>query len=87
VESRKSETENLRTIKFREVVMGEVFSALFGGKPKEPDLIKQKPSIEQIQQGDIEKEKVLNQFVKRKRATLLNQLTQANIKTQRLGPG
>ncbi len=64
--------------------MGPLIDALFGKKPK-MEAIEQPKPVEKVLQGDIEKDKIMKDFAKRKRATMLNQLTTANIKVQKLG--
>lgn len=59
-------------------------SGLFGSKPKTPDLIKQPERIDQGE--DTTRESVLKKLAKRKRATLLNQITgEAKISSNKLG--
>ena len=66
--------------------MGNVISSLFGKKPKKPPLVTQVQPIEKILQGDVEKDKILRDFAKRRKATMLNQVTgEPAIKTQKLG--
>lgn len=67
--------------------MGNLISGLFGGKPKEPKMVAQPEPVEKISQSNIEKDRVMRNFAKIRRATLLNnQITQkANIKPQTLG--
>jgi len=59
-------------------------SMLFGGKPSKPKLQEVIP-IEKIVQSDEEKDTITKSLVKRKKATIYNQLSQANIKQQKLG--
>ncbi len=67
--------------------MSQIISGIFGGKPKPPKLIEQKKPVEKITQN-IEKDKILREFSKRKRATLLSTGGgTANIRTQKLGAG
>ncbi len=61
-------------------------SSLFGGRPKKPKLQVITP-IEKVQQGNITDENVRRDFAKRRKATVLNQLTEANIKKNKLGAG
>jgi hypothetical protein len=66
--------------------MGNVISNLFGGKPKKPNLVTQPTPIEKVQQSNIEKEKIMKEMAKRRKATLLQQgLGQLNIKQESLG--
>ena len=67
--------------------MTDAISSLFGGKPKQPKLVTQPIPIEKISQSNIEKDKVMRDLAKRRRATVMNQLTQANIRKQTLGAG
>ena len=61
---------------------------LFGGKPKTPTLVQQAQPVEKVQQSNIEREKVMTELAKRKRATLLSEnLGAANVKRQTLGAG
>lgn len=66
--------------------MSSVISNLFGGKPKKPNLVTQPIPIEKVQQSNIEKDKVMKDMAKRRKATLLTQgLGQLNIKQESLG--
>jgi len=68
--------------------MSDVLSSLFGGKPKKPPLVTQTQPIEKVLQGDVEKDKILRDFAKRRKATMLNQVSgEPAIKTQKLGAG
>jgi hypothetical protein len=57
---------------------------IFGGKPKTPKIQEVTP-LEKVYQSDEEKQKIYKNMAKRRKATVLSQLTQANIKTQKLG--
>jgi len=59
-------------------------SFLFGGKPSKPVVQTVKP-IEKIVQSDEEQQATMKSLSKRKKATVLNQLSQANISRQTLG--
>lgn len=62
-------------------------NSLFGGKPKKPALKIAQP-VEKIQQTNIADETVRKQLAKRRRATILNQVTaEANLKVKKLGAG
>lgn len=67
--------------------MSSVFSGLFGGKPKTLKLVTQPEPIEKIMQSNIADDAVRKELAKRQRATMLSQLSQANIKRQTLGAG
>lgn len=66
--------------------MTDVMSGLFG-KTKKPKMITQPTPVEKIQQPEVEKEKLYREMAKRRRATMLSQLGEANIKRQQLGAG
>jgi len=62
-------------------------NSLFGGKPKTPRQEVAQP-IEKIQQSNIADETTRKALAKRRRATILNQVTaEANIKRKTLGAG
>ncbi len=62
--------------------------AIFGKKPKLPTPVEQKKPIEKIVQGEDQSQITQKLLAKRKKATILNQVTQpANIKRQSLGAG
>jgi len=61
-----------------------VFKTLFGGGASKPKLETVTP-IEKIVQSDDEKSVIYKSLAKRKKASVLNQLTQANIRQQKLG--
>ena len=63
----------------------KAISGMFGGKPKKPQMVQQTTPVEQVQQNDVEKDKILKELGKRRRATVLAQLTAANVKRQRMG--
>ena len=60
-------------------------NSLFGGKPKTPKQEVVQP-IEKVLQSNIADETTRKNLAKRRRATILNQVSgEANIKTQKLG--
>jgi len=62
-------------------------NSLFGGS-KKPPVQKVAPPVEKIQQTNIADETVRKNMAKRRRATILNQVSgDANIKRQKLGAG
>ena len=62
-------------------------NSLYGKKPKTPVQEVAQP-IEKIQQSNIADETVRKQWIKRKKATVLNQVTEpANLKRKKLGAG
>lgn len=62
-------------------------NALFGGKPKRPKQEVAQP-VQQIQQSNIADETTRKNLAKRRRATILNQVTgEANISRKKLGAG
>jgi hypothetical protein len=62
-------------------------NSLFGGKPKRPKQEVAQP-IQQIQQSNIADETTRKNLAKRRRATVLNQVTgEANISRKILGAG
>ena len=70
-------------------VVGGLLGGLFGGsrKSRPPQIIEQKP-IEKIFQSEEEREKqnLIRRLARRRKASVLNQLSEANIKRQILGP-
>jgi hypothetical protein len=72
------------------MIMGGAISAIFGGKPKKPkQIVQQQRQIEKVQQDvkETSKESILNLLAKRRRATILSQLTDARIAKRKLGAG
>lgn len=62
-------------------------NSLFGGKPKRPKQEVAQP-VQQIQQSNIADETTRKNLAKRRRATILNQVTgEANISRKKLGAG
>ncbi len=62
-------------------------NSLFGGKPKRPRQLVAEP-IEKVQQSNIADETTRKKLAKRRRATILNQVSgEANIRTKKLGAG
>jgi hypothetical protein len=62
-------------------------NSLFGGKPKRPRQQVAQP-VQEIQQSNIADETVRKNLAKRRRATILNQVTgEANISRKTLGAG
>jgi len=62
-------------------------NSLFGGKPKRPVQQTAQP-IEKIQQSNIADETTRKALAKRRRATILNQVSgEANISRKKLGAG
>lgn len=62
-------------------------NSLFGGKPKSPKQEIAQP-VEKIQQSNIADETTRKDLAKRRRATVLNQVTsEANISRKKLGAG
>jgi len=69
-------------------VAGAGASAALRSRAKSPKVVKAKKPIEQIEQAaDVTAEQIRKRFAKRRRATQLSQLSEANIKRQKLGPG
>ena len=70
--------------------MSNAISAIFGKKPSTPAaaVVKQR-NIEKVSQDvqETEKESILAQFAKRKRATYLSNLSDAMIGKRKLGAG
>lgn len=65
--------------------MARVFGGLFGGRPKQPTVQVAQP-VEKVVQTESERARLIKQLGKRKRATILNQVTsQANVSRQPLG--
>ena len=70
--------------------MGNTLSGIFGGRPKEPKLIKQTTPIERIQQdSNIADQATMKALAKRCRATILSQTGAASptINRTTLGAG
>lgn len=66
--------------------MSEALSSLFGGKPKKPLTVK--PTIEiKPDQAHLERQNVLKELTKRRRATMTSELSQARIGKKTLGAG
>lgn len=62
-------------------------NSLFGGKPKRPKQEVAQP-VQQIQQSNIADETTRKALAKRRRATILNQVSgEANISRKKLGAG
>jgi hypothetical protein len=62
-------------------------NSLFGGKPKKPKQEVAQP-IEKVQQSNIADETTRKDLAKRRRATILNQVSgEANISRKKLGAG
>ena len=62
-------------------------NSLFGGKPKKPKQEVAQP-IEKVQQSNIADESTRKELAKRRRATILNQVSgEANISRKKLGAG
>lgn len=68
--------------------MGSMLSSLFGGKPKKPQIVSQPPPVQEVNQSD-EKQKIMLELAKKRRATILNQqgTDEAKIRKQTLGAG
>lgn len=65
--------------------MTNALSGIFGKKPKKPVLEIAQP-IEKIQQSNIADETTRKALAKRRRATILNQVTgEANLRVKKLG--
>ena len=62
-------------------------NSLFGGKPKKPKQEVAQP-IQKVQQSNIADESIRKEWAKRRRATILNQVSgEANISRKKLGAG
>jgi hypothetical protein len=62
-------------------------NSLFGGKPKKPKQEVAQP-IQKVQQSNIADETIRKELAKRRRATILNQVSgEANISRKKLGAG
>jgi len=62
-------------------------SNIFGKPPQQPKVVKQQQP-QRVEQTDEERKRLMKEFAKRKRATMLSQLSsQVNIRTQKLGAG
>lgn len=67
--------------------MTNALAGIFGEKPKQPVLEVARP-IEKVLQSNIADETTRKALAKRRRATILNQVTsEANIRRQKLGAG
>ena len=64
--------------------LDKIFGGLFG-KMHSPPEVKQVTPLEKVQQSNVSRERVLKEFAKRRRATLLSQLGEANIRSRKLG--
>lgn len=61
-------------------------SGLFGKKPKKPEIVS--PAARTLEdKPDTGRRKLLEQLGKRRRATMMSNLTEANIKRNKLGAG
>lgn len=58
--------------------------ALFGKKPRPPEVVKQTP-IEKVQQSNISRESIIKEYAKRRKATMMSQLSEANVSQRMLG--
>jgi len=60
-------------------------SGLFGKKPKKPEIVS--PAARTLEDKPDTGRKLLEQLGKRRRATMMSNLTEANIKRNKLGAG
>jgi len=66
----------------------DALSGLFGKKPKKPQISPPARTLEDTgAMADTGRRKLLEQLGKRRRATMMSNLTEANIKRNKLGAG
>lgn len=69
--------------------MSNTISKLFGAKPKKPTVVKAQEPVEKVQaeQNEVERQQLIKEFAKKRRATLLSESGQASIGRKALGAG
>jgi hypothetical protein len=66
--------------------MSSVLSSLFGGQPQMPKTVLTPQTVEK-QQAEYSRDEVLARLAKLRRATLVSDLSQPNVKRKMLGAG
>lgn len=68
--------------------MSNIFSNIFGGKPKFKQIV-QKPTVDRriVEQPEETKQDILRRYAKLHKATMVSNLTQPGIKRRTLGAG